>query len=49
MIAVTLFSGVTFFILGVMTEYLSRIYFKSMRRPLYFIAADTRPQDQASN
>jgi len=49
MIAVTLFSGVTFFILGVMTEYLSRIYFESTRRPLYFIAADTRPQDQASN
>jgi len=42
MIALTLFSGVTFFILGIISEYLSRIYFESTRRPLYFISADTR-------
>jgi hypothetical protein len=43
-IAITLFSGVTFFILGVMSEYLSRIYLESTKRPIYFISAETGPQ-----
>lgn len=41
MIALMLFSGITFLILGVMSEYLARIYFESTRRPLYFVAADS--------
>lgn len=41
MITLTFLSGLTFFILGVMTEYLSRIYFESTHRPLYFVSAET--------
>ena len=44
MIAITLFSGVTFFILGVMSEYLARIYLESTRRPIYFVSAETHPR-----
>jgi glycosyltransferase involved in cell wall biosynthesis len=44
MITITLFSGITFFMLGVMSEYLSRIYIESTRRPIYFVAAETPPQ-----
>ena len=41
MVALTLFFGITFFILGVICEYLLRIYRESVRRPIYFVAADT--------
>lgn len=40
-IAITLFSGVTFLMLGVISEYLFRIYLETTGRPLYFIARDT--------
>jgi glycosyltransferase involved in cell wall biosynthesis len=43
MIAITLFSGITFFMLGVMSEYLARIHVESTRRPIYFVAAETHP------
>lgn len=42
MIALLFFAGVTFCILGVMSEYLSRIYIESTRRPLYVVSADTQ-------
>jgi dolichol-phosphate mannosyltransferase len=44
-VALTMFFGVTFLILGVMSEYLSRIYRDSSGRPLYFIANDTAAPD----
>jgi glycosyltransferase involved in cell wall biosynthesis len=40
-IALTLFSGITFLMLGVISEYLFRIYLETTCRPLYFIARDT--------
>jgi hypothetical protein len=36
-----LFSGVTFLMLGIISESLFRIYLETTRRPLYFIARDT--------
>jgi glycosyltransferase involved in cell wall biosynthesis len=41
MVALSLFFGIVFMILGTICEYLLRIYVESTRRPLYFIAADT--------
>ena len=41
MVALSLFFGIAFVILGTICEYLLRIYVESTRRPLYFIAADT--------
>jgi dolichol-phosphate mannosyltransferase len=46
-VALTMFFGVTFLILGVMSEYLSRIYRESSGRPLYFIANDTAASDES--
>jgi dolichol-phosphate mannosyltransferase len=45
-VVLTLFFGMTFFILGMISEYLSRIYRDSARRPLYFIANDTEASDR---
>jgi glycosyltransferase involved in cell wall biosynthesis len=45
-VVLTLFFGATFLILGIMSEYLSRIYQDSARRPLYFIASDTAAPDE---
>jgi glycosyltransferase involved in cell wall biosynthesis len=41
MVALSLFFGIVFLVLGTICEYLLRIYVESTRRPLYFIAADT--------
>ena len=41
MVTLMVFFGITFFILGTICEYLLRIYRESVRRPLYFVAADT--------
>jgi len=41
MVALSLFFGIVFMILGTICEYLLRIYVESTRRPLYFIASDT--------
>jgi dolichol-phosphate mannosyltransferase len=41
MVVLCFFFGIVFMILGTICEYLLRIYVESMRRPLYFIAADT--------
>jgi glycosyltransferase involved in cell wall biosynthesis len=41
MVALSLFFGIAFVILGTICEYLLRIYVESTRRPLYFVAADT--------
>jgi hypothetical protein len=41
MIALSIFFGIAFMILGTICEYLLRIYVESTRRPLYFVAADT--------
>ena len=45
MVVLSLFFGIAFLILGMICEYLLRIYVESTRRPLYFIAADTADDD----
>jgi dolichol-phosphate mannosyltransferase len=39
MLALTVFFGIQFLLMGMMGEYLYRIYLEAVRRPLYFIAA----------
>jgi len=39
MLALTVFFGIQFLLMGLMGEYLYRIYLEAVRRPLYFIAA----------
>ena len=41
MLGLTLFSGLQFLMMGVMGEYLYRIYAEVVRRPLYFISSTT--------
>jgi hypothetical protein len=45
MTAMTLFFGVLFMMLGVMAEYLHRIFLEVKSRPLYFVASRT-PETQ---
>jgi glycosyltransferase involved in cell wall biosynthesis len=49
MVTLTLFFGITFFILGTICEYLLRIYREVVQRPLYFVAADTAEPDLSAN
>lgn len=42
MIVMAGFFGVQFSLMAIVGEYLNRIYTESMRRPLYFVSADTR-------
>ena len=46
MITLMLFFGITFLILGIICEYLMRIYREAVQRPIYFIAEDTAGQFQ---
>jgi glycosyltransferase involved in cell wall biosynthesis len=41
MVTLTTFFGVNFLILGLMSEYLLRIHLEAMRRPTFFVKADT--------
>jgi hypothetical protein len=41
MILLSVFFGVQFSLMAIVGEYLNRIYTESMRRPLYFVSADT--------
>lgn len=41
MLGVTVFSGLQFLMMGIVGEYLYRIYAEVVRRPLYFISAST--------
>jgi dolichol-phosphate mannosyltransferase len=41
MLAVTLFFGLQFLMMGIVGEYLYRIYAEVVRRPLYFVSAST--------
>ena len=41
MLGVTVFSGLQFLMMGIVGEYLYRIYAEVVRRPLYFISATT--------
>jgi glycosyltransferase involved in cell wall biosynthesis len=43
MLGLTIFSGLQFLMLGVVGEYLYRIYAEVVRRPLYFISSTTDP------
>ncbi len=43
MMSITLFFGVLFLMIGLMAEYLQRIFVESTARPLYFISKDTEP------
>jgi len=49
MVTLTLFFGITFFILGTICEYLLRIYREVVQRPLYFVAADTVEPNLSAN
>ena len=42
MIVMSGFFGMQFSLMAIIGEYLNRIYTESMRRPLYFVSADTR-------
>jgi hypothetical protein len=44
MLALTLFFGVQFLMMGVVGEYLYRIYAEVVRRPLYFVSDATARQ-----
>lgn len=48
MVALSFFFGVVCLMLGVMSEYLHRIYIESTNRPLYFIAQDTGSSDRSA-
>jgi dolichol-phosphate mannosyltransferase len=41
MLGLTLFSGLQFLMMGIVGEYLYRIYAEVVRRPLYFISSTT--------
>jgi len=41
MMALTLFFGVQFLMMGIIGEYLYRIYSEVVRRPLYFVSDQT--------
>jgi hypothetical protein len=41
MLGVTVFSGLQFLMMGVVGEYLYRIYAEVVRRPLYFVSGTT--------
>jgi len=47
MLALTLFFGIQFLLMGVVGEYLYRIYAEVVRRPLYFVSDSTTPQHDA--
>jgi len=50
MLAISLFFGIQFFMMGVTGEYLYRIYAEVVRRPLYFVSDTTEvPQDHDSD
>jgi dolichol-phosphate mannosyltransferase len=48
MLALTVFFGLQFLMMGVVGEYLYRIYTEVVRRPLYFISATTEEREVAS-
>jgi dolichol-phosphate mannosyltransferase len=48
MLALTVFFGLQFLMMGVVGEYLYRIYAEVVRRPLYFISASTEEREAAS-
>jgi dolichol-phosphate mannosyltransferase len=49
MLLLTVFFGIQFLLMGLVGEYLYRIYLEAVRRPLYFVAAECGgpPQDRA--
>jgi dolichol-phosphate mannosyltransferase len=47
MIALTVFFGLQFLMMGIVGEYLFRIYSEVVRRPLYFVSATTEAQASA--
>ena len=47
MIALTVFFGLQFLMMGIVGEYLYRIYSEVVRRPLYFVSATTEAQSPA--
>jgi glycosyltransferase involved in cell wall biosynthesis len=49
MLPLTLFFGLQFLMMGIVGEYLYRIYAEVVRRPLYFISATTDARDTASH
>jgi glycosyltransferase involved in cell wall biosynthesis len=47
MLAVTAFFGLQFLMMGIVGEYLYRIYAEVVRRPLYFVSASTDAHEEA--
>ena len=45
-LAVSFFSGIQLLTLGIMGEYIGRLYVETKRRPLYFLSEETRGADQ---
>ncbi len=43
MLVLTVFFGIQFLLMGMVGEYLYRIYLEAVRRPLYFVAAECGP------
>ncbi|WP_102108101.1 glycosyltransferase family 2 protein [Oceaniglobus roseus] len=48
-LAISLFSGVQLLTLGILGEYIGRLYVEAKGRPLYFIAEDTRETEEAAS
>lgn len=46
MVAITSLFGLLFMMVGVIAEYLQRIFIEATNRPLYFISRDTRPDPE---
>ena len=44
-LAISLFSGVQLLTLGILGEYIGRLYVEAKNRPLYFVSEDTRSAD----
>jgi dolichol-phosphate mannosyltransferase len=44
-LAISLFSGVQLLTLGILGEYIGRLYVEAKNRPLYFVSEDTRAAD----
>ena len=44
-LVISLFSGVQLLTLGILGEYIGRLYVEAKNRPLYFVSEDTRSAD----